>query len=74
MCAVLEGNIPFIIIFLIFVGAGISASQIIPMSLLPDVIDIDEYVNRIRREGAFNGLILFLHKASSGLAEAESGW
>src|SRR5699024_10896990 len=42
--------------------------QIIPMSLLPDVIDIDEYENNIRREGAFNGIIMFLHKASSGLA------
>lgn len=38
------------------------------MSLLPDVIDIDEYENNIRREGAFNGIIMFLHKASSGLA------
>lgn len=63
-----EQNIPIIASFLFLVGISLSASQIIPMSLIPDVIDIDEYKNHIRREGAFNGLILFLHKASSGLA------
>jgi len=63
-----EGNIAVIALFLFFVGIALSALQIIPMSLLPDVIDIDEYENNIRREGAFNGMILFLHKASSGLA------
>jgi len=63
-----EQNIPMIALFLFFVGVALSALQIIPMSLLPDVIDIDEYENNIRREGAFNGMILFLHKASSGLA------
>ncbi|MUV36883.1 putative 2,3-dihydroxypropane-1-sulfonate exporter [Lentibacillus sp. JNUCC-1] len=61
-------QILIISVFLFFVGIALSALQIIPMSLLPDVIDIDEYENHIRREGAFNGLILFLHKASSGLA------
>lgn len=59
---------PLISLFLVFVGIALSALQIIPMSLLPDVIDIDEYENNIRREGAFNGIIMFLHKASSGLA------
>lgn len=63
-----ERNIMFITLFLFFVGIALSSLQIIPMSLLPDVIDIDEYENNIRREGAFNGMIMFLHKASSGLA------
>lgn len=66
--AVPEEEVITIAVFLFFVGIALSALQIIPMSLLPDVIDIDEYKNHIRREGAFNGLILFLHKASSGLA------
>lgn len=63
-----DQNIPVIALFLFLVGIALSSLQIIPMSLLPDVIDIDEYENNIRREGAFNGIILFLHKASSGLA------
>lgn len=68
-----EGKILWIVILLIFVGISLSATQIIPMSLLPDVIDIDEYKNHVRREGAFNGLIMFLHKASSGLAVGAVG-
>src|SRR5699024_11267981 len=63
-----EQNIAMITLFLVFVGIALSSLQIIPMCLLPDVIDIDEYDNNIRREGAFNGMILFMHKASSGLA------
>src|SRR5699024_6247087 len=51
-----------------FVGIALSALQIIPMSLIPDVIDIDEYENNIRREGAFNGIIMFMHKAATGIA------
>ncbi|HLR75905.1 MAG TPA: glycoside-pentoside-hexuronide (GPH):cation symporter [Virgibacillus sp.] len=63
-----EQNALMISLFLFCVGVALSALQIIPMSLLPDVIDVDEYENNIRREGAFNGMIMFLHKASSGLA------
>lgn len=69
-----EQNITYISIFLIFIGIALSASQIIPMSLLPDVIDIDEYYHYKRREGAFNGIIMFLHKASSGIAVALVGF
>src|SRR5699024_5920935 len=57
-----------ITLFLFFVGIALSALQIIPMSLIPDVIDIDEYENNIRREGAFNGIIMFMHKAATGIA------
>src|SRR5690625_681749 len=38
------------------------------MSILPDIIDLDEYENGIRREGAFNGIISFFNKTASGLA------
>src|SRR5699024_11554976 len=58
-----ETHIIIITLFLFFVGIALSALQIIPMSLIPDVIDIDEYENNIRREGAFNGIIMFMHKA-----------
>src|SRR5690625_912654 len=62
------GNIVIIVSFLFLLGAGLAACQIIPMSILPDIIDLDEYENGIRREGAFNGIISFFNKAASGLA------
>src|SRR5699024_9653884 len=63
-----EKHIIIITLFLFFVCIALSALQIIPMSLIPDVIDIDEYENNIRREGAFNGIIMFMHKAATGIA------
>lgn len=45
-----------------------SELEIIRMSLSPDVIDLDEYYHYKQREGAFNGIIMFLHKVSIGIA------
>ena len=50
------------------IGFGISASQVIPWAMLPDVIEIDEYKNGIRREGAFYGISTFLYKIASAIA------
>lgn len=65
-----EKNTLLITVFFILAGVGISACQIIPMSILPDVIDIDEYQNGIRREGAFNGIVSLFTKTASGIAIA----
>ncbi|HDP80605.1 MAG TPA: MFS transporter [Spirochaetes bacterium] len=62
------GNLPFIIAVAAFAGIGMSASQVIPWSILPDVIEIDEYENGVRREGAFYGITTFLYKAASAIA------
>ena len=44
-----------------------SAIQIIPWAALPDVVDVDEYVNGKRREGAYYGVTQFCYKAASGI-------
>ena len=61
-------NVGFIVFVAIFAGIGISASQIIPWSILPDINEIDEYKNGVRREGAVYGITIFLYKAASGIA------
>ncbi len=63
-----EGNMIFVIIIAVLAGIGISASQIIPFSIIPDIIEIDEYENGTRREGAFYGIIMFLYKVASAAA------
>lgn len=68
-----EGNITYTIVICALSGIGISASQIIPWSILPDVIEIDEYHNGIRREGAFFGISTFLYKVASAVAIALTG-
>ena len=54
----------------VFVGFGMSAVQIIPWAAIPDVIEIDEYVNHVRREGAYYGIVQFLYKFASGVGIA----
>ena len=44
-----------------------SAIQIIPWAALPDVVDVDEYVNGKRREGAYYGVTQFCYKFASGV-------
>jgi sugar (glycoside-pentoside-hexuronide) transporter len=62
------GNINAVIGIAVLAGIGISASQIIPFSIIPDIIEIDEYENGSRREGAFYGIIMFLYKVASAIA------
>ncbi len=64
------GDLPLVIIVAALAGVGISASQVIPFSIVPDVIEIDEYHNGVRREGAFYGITMFLYKVASAVAIA----
>jgi len=63
-------NLQFVIAIGVLAGVGISASQIIPFSMIPDVIEYDEYKNGLRREGAFYGITTFLYKVASASAIA----
>lgn len=63
-----EGGMNWMIVLCVLAGVGISASQVIPFSIIPDVIEIDEHKNGVRREGAIYGVIMFLYKAASAIA------
>ena len=62
------GNLTFMLVISALAGIGISASQVIPLSIIPDIIEVDEYENGTRREGAFYGITTFLYKVASALA------
>jgi len=68
-----RGDVTTTIVLCALAGIGISASQIIPWSILPDVVEIDEHRNGVRREGAFFGISTFLYKVASALAIAGTG-
>jgi GPH family glycoside/pentoside/hexuronide:cation symporter len=51
-------------------GFGVAAAHVIPWSMTPDVIEQDELVNGVRREGTFYGFMVFLQKAGAALALA----
>lgn len=52
----------------IAVGIGMSAIQILPYASVPDVIEIDEYTNGSRREGAYYGIVSLMYKSASGIS------
>lgn len=49
-------------------GFGVAAAHVIPWSMTPDVIEQDELVNGVRREGTFYGFMVFLQKSGAALA------
>ena len=63
-------NIVLVIIMIILMGIGISASQVLAFSMLPDIVEVDELKNGTRREGIIYGTSMFLYKVSSALMVA----
>lgn len=63
--------VSFVVAF--FAGVGISACLLIPLSTLPETIDVDELRTSQRREGLFYGLFIFLQKSAVGIMVAFGG-
>jgi GPH family glycoside/pentoside/hexuronide:cation symporter len=72
------GNIPIVIAVIVLIGIGLSASQVLTFSILPDVVEVDELKNGVRREGIIYGTTMFLYKISSAIivavVSAALGW
>ena len=56
----------------ILAGAGASVAYLIPWSMLPDVVDVDELNTGLRREGVYYGFFVFLQKLGISLGLALS--
>ncbi len=52
----------------VLAGIGLSTAYLVPWSMLPDVIDLDELQTRQRREGLFCGLMVQLQKLGTALS------
>ncbi|GAM24997.1 hypothetical protein SAMD00019534_081720 [Acytostelium subglobosum LB1] len=57
-----------------FGGIGVSVAFLIPMSMLPDVIELDELQTGDRREGIFYSLFLFFQKLGLSIGLAVSNF
>ncbi|MEM9137814.1 MAG: MFS transporter, partial [Cyanobacteria bacterium P01_F01_bin.42] len=51
----------------VLAGVGLSTAYLIPWSMLPDVIDLDELKTGQRREGIFCGIVVQMQKFSTAL-------
>ncbi|MFA9463954.1 MAG: MFS transporter [Velocimicrobium sp.] len=71
-------NLFVTVVVTIMIGIGISASQVLIFSILPDIVEVDELKNGVRREGIIYGITMFLYKISSAiivaLTLAMMGW
>lgn len=50
-----------------FLGIGTSGGMLIPWTIFPSVIDLDEYVSGENRAGMYAGVLTFIRKAVQGL-------
>lgn len=64
------GQMTLMYILAIMAGFGVSVAYLIPWSMLPDVIELDELNTGQRREGIFYSMIVFFQKLCLGVAIA----
>ncbi len=55
-------------------GAGVAVLYLVPWSMVPDVMELDELETGQRREGVYYGFFAFLQKWGVGAAAAIAGW
>jgi GPH family glycoside/pentoside/hexuronide:cation symporter len=63
-------QITLAIILAALAGVGIATAYLVPWSMLPDVVDLDELTSGERREGIYYGLMAFTQKTCVGLGIA----
>ncbi|MDF5721014.1 MAG: MFS transporter [Rhizonema sp. PD37] len=56
------GNVGLIYLVGVMTGIGVSTAYLIPWSMIPDVIELDELQTGQRREGIFYGFMVLLQK------------
>lgn len=61
-----------LLVLAVLAGVGVSIGYLIPWSMLPDVVDLDELNTGLRREGVYYGFFVFLQKLGISLGLAIS--
>lgn len=56
------GQIGFMYVLAVLAGAGVSTAYLVPWSMMPDIIELDELQTGQRREGIFYGFMVLLQK------------
>jgi glycoside/pentoside/hexuronide:cation symporter, GPH family len=64
------GQTGWLYVLAMLAGLGVSTAYLIPWSMLPDVIELDELNTGQRREGLFYSAMVFIQKICLGLAVA----
>ena len=67
MFFVQPGQIGLLFVLGILAGGGVGTSYLIPWSMIPDVVELDELETGQRREGIYYGFFVFLQKLGISL-------
>lgn len=72
------GNLLFVYILVFLMSFGVSAAHVVPLSIIPDTIDISRLKSGYDTEGLYYGFQAFVQKAAvagfTGLAGIALGW
>lgn len=68
------GMINILFVVAVLAGTGVSIAYLVPWSMLPDVIELDELQTGQRREGIYYGFFVFLQKMGISLGLALSNF
>jgi GPH family glycoside/pentoside/hexuronide:cation symporter len=68
LCFLQPGQVALMYSLAAIAGFGLSTAYLVPWSMLPDVIDLDELQTGQRREGIFCGLVVQLQKIAIAIA------
>lgn len=68
------GQVTMVFVLGLVAGAGLAVGYLVPWSMLPDVIELDELQTGQRREGVFYGFFVLLQKLGLSLGLFISGW
>ncbi|HEY9886782.1 MAG TPA: MFS transporter [Candidatus Obscuribacterales bacterium] len=67
------GDVTTMYVLGVLAGMGVATMYMVPFSMLPDVVDLDELHTGLRREGLFFSAVVFLQKLGIALALFTSG-
>jgi GPH family glycoside/pentoside/hexuronide:cation symporter len=68
------GQVTLLFVLAFLAGVGVSIGYLVPWSMLPDVIELDELETGQRREGIYYGFFVFLQKLGVSLGLAFSNF
>jgi glycoside/pentoside/hexuronide:cation symporter, GPH family len=68
------GQVGWMYVLAVMAGFGVSTAYLIPWSMIPDVIELDELQTGQRREGIFYGFMVLLQKVALAIGLFLVGW
>lgn len=63
-----QGAVTVILTMAFLAGIGVSTAHVMPSSMRPDVLEVDELESGSRQEGVYAGIAVFLRKLSTSVA------